>query len=314
MRQTVTIRNPRHLSLRDSRLVIHEKGPQTHGGDTVLAEIPLSDIWVVIIDSPQITMTSALVSEMNDAGIGVMYCGRDHMPNGLCLPLGAHSRHSEIVEHQLAVPKPLRNQLWKQIIVAKILNQARALELSGGDAADVAKVRGYASNVHSDDRTHLEAPAAADYFASMLPYGTRREGPMASPLDYGYAVVRAGIAQCAVSHGWLVSRGIHHHSADNAFNLVDDLIEPFRAAVDLLVVTENILDPLTPADKAKLTTVTSVLMRIDGRECPIQVAVDVFCESLRRAIELRDADMLLTPELIGLEMESIDRMRKRGRI
>ena len=47
---------------------------------------------------------------------------------------------------------------------------------------------------------------------------------------------------------------------------------------------------------------------------PIQVAVDVFCESLRRAIELRDADMLLTPELIGLEMESADRMRARGRI
>ena len=35
---------------------------------------------------------------------------------------------------------------------------------------------------------------------------------------------------------------------------------------------------------------------------------------MRRAIELRDADMLLTPELIGLEMESIDRMRARGRI
>lgn len=313
MKQTVTIRNPRHLSLRDNRLIIREKDPVSHG-DTMLAQIPLSDIWVVIIDSPQITMTSALISEMNDAGIGVMYCGRDHMPNGLCLPLGAHSRHAEIVEYQLAIPKPLRNQLWKRIVVSKILNQARALELSGGNATVVARIRDYAAGVHSDDRTRREAPAAADYFAAMLPYGTRREGPMAAPLDYGYAVIRVGIAQCAVSHGWLVSRGIHHHSADNAFNLVDDMIEPFRAAVDLLVVTENILDPLTPADKAKLTAVTSVIMHIDGKECPIQVAVDVFCESLHRAIELRDADMLLTPELIGLEMESEDRMRARGRI
>lgn len=313
MRQTVTIRNPRHLSLRDNRLVVRKKGPESHSG-TVLAEIPLSDIWVVIIDCPQITMTAALVSEMNDAGIGVMYCGRDHMPNGLCLPLGAHSRHAEVVEHQLAVPKPLRNRLWKKIVVSKILNQARALELCGGDPAAVARVRGYAGEVHSDDRTHREAPAAAEYFTAMLPYGTRREGPMAASLDYGYAVVRAGIAQCAVSHGWLVSRGIHHHSAENAFNLVDDMIEPFRAAVDLLVVTGNILDPLTPTDKAKLTAVTSILVRIDGRECPIQVAIEIFCESMRRAIELRDADMLLTPELIGLEMESIDRMRTRGRI
>lgn len=313
MKQTVTIRNPRHLSLRDNRLIIREKNPKSLG-ETVLAEIPLSDIWVMIIDSPQITMTAALVSEMNDAGIGVMYCGKDHMPNGLCLPLGAHSRHAEIVEHQLAIPKPLRNRLWKRIVVSKILNQAKALELAGGDDAAVAKVRGYAAEVHSNDRTHREAPAAADYFAAILPYGTRREGPMTAPLDYGYAVVRAGIAQCAVSHGWLVSRGIHHHSADNAFNLVDDMIEPFRAVVDLLVVTENILGPLTPADNAKLTAVTSVLIRMDGKECPIQVAVEVFCESLRRAIELRDPDMLLTPELIGLEMESVDRMRTRGRI
>lgn len=313
MKQTVTIRNPRHLSLRDNRLIIREKNPKSLG-ETVLAEIPLSDIWVMIIDSPQITMTAALVSEMNDAGIGVMYCGKDHMPNGLCLPLGAHSRHAEIVEHQLAIPKPLRNRLWKRIVVSKILNQAKALELAGGDAAAVAKVRSYAAEVHSNDRTHREAPAAADYFAAILPYGTRREGPMTAPLDYGYAVVRAGIAQCAVSHGWLVSRGIHHHSADNAFNLADDMIEPFRAVVDLLVVTENILGPLTPADKAKLTAVTSVLIRMDGKECPIQVAVEVFCKSLRRAIELRDPDMLLTPELIGLEMESVDRMRARGRI
>ena len=140
MKQTVTIRNPRHLSLSDNRLIIREKDPKSCI-DTMLAQIPLSDIWVVIIDSPQITMTSALVSEMNDAGIGLMYCGRDHMPNGLCLPLGAHSRHAEIVEHQLAIPKPLRNQLWKKIVVSKILNQARALELAGGDAAVVAKVR-----------------------------------------------------------------------------------------------------------------------------------------------------------------------------
>ena len=65
---------------------------------------------------------------------------------------------------------------------------------------------------------------------------------MTAPLNYGYAILRSGIAQCAVSHGWLVSRGIHHHSAENAFNLVDDLIEPFRPIVDLKVVySRNLL-------------------------------------------------------------------------
>lgn len=236
------------------------------------------------------------------------------MPNGLALPIGAHSRHAEIVEHQLAISKPLRNQLWAKIIRRKIENQARCLELCGGDQSDVKKILGYAKDVQSNDKTHMESAAAGAYFPNLLPYGSRRKGPMDAPLNFGYAILRTGIAQCAVSHGWLVSRGINHHSAENAFNLVDDLIEPFRAAVDLLVVKENILAPLSRLNKETLTKVTSVLVLLDGKEMPIQNAIDVYCESLRRAVELKDSDQLLLPTLIGLEMATPDSMRTRGRL
>lgn len=121
---------------------------------------------------------------------------------------------------------------------------------------------------------------------------------MTAPLNFGYAILRTGIAQCAVSHGWLVSRGIHHHSAENAFNLVDDLIEPFRAIVDLMVVKENILAPLSRVNK----------------EMPVQTAIDVYCESLRRAIELKDSDQLLLPTIIGFEMATPDSLKTRGRL
>lgn len=160
----------------------------------------------------------------------------------------------------------------------------------------------------------MESAAAGAYFPKLLPYGTRREGPMTAPLDFGCAILRSGIAQCAVSHGWLVSRGIHHHNAENAFNLVDDLIEPFRAAVDLLVVKENILGPLSRMNKDTLTKVTSVIVLVDGKELPIQMAIDVYCESLRRAVELKDSDQLLLPTLIGLEMATPDSLRTRGRL
>ena len=36
-------------------------------------------------------------------------------------------------------------------------------------------------------------------------------------------------------YGWLPQLGLFHHSEVNAFNLADDLIEPFRPLVDLLV-------------------------------------------------------------------------------
>lgn len=306
---TVTIGTPKHLCVQDSCLVI--KGRHE---DTVLDKIPLSDIWVIIIDSPQVSITASLMGQVNDAGIGVLFCGSNHMPNGLSLPIGAHSRHAEIVEHQLAISKPLRNQLWAKIVRRKIENQARCLELCGGDQSDVKKILGYAKDVQSNDKTHREGAAAGEYFSKLLPYGSRWNGPMTAPLNFGYAILRTGIAQFAVSHGWLVSRGIHHHSAENAFNLVDDLIEPFRAVVDLMVVKENILAPLSRMNRDTLTKVTSVLVLVDGKEMPVQTAIDVYCESLRRAIELKDSDQLLLPTLIGLEMATPDSLRTRGRL
>lgn len=173
MLQTVAIRTPKYLCIKDNSLIIREKG-----SSVVLGKIALSDIWVIIIDNPQVTMTSALISGINDAGIGVLYCGSDHMPNGLALPLGAHSRHAEIVEHQLAISKPLRNQIWKRLVTKKIENQAKALALCFGDSAEVKKIRGYAQEVQSNDKTNRESIAASEYFKALLPYGTRWNGPL----------------------------------------------------------------------------------------------------------------------------------------
>lgn len=306
---TVTISTPKYLCVQDNCLVIKERHE-----DKVLDKIPLSDIWVIIIDNPQVSITASLMGQVNDAGIGVLFCGFNHMPNGLALPIGAHSRHAEIVEHQLAISKPLRNQLWAKIVRRKIENQARCLELCGGKQGDVEKNLSYAKEVQSNDKTHREGAAAGEYFSKLLPYGSRWTGPMTAPLNFGYAILRTGIAQCAVSHGWLVSRGIHHHSAENAFNLVDDLIEPFRAAVDLMVVKENILAPLSRVNKDILTKVTSVVVLLDDKEMPVQTAIDVCCESLRRAVELKDSDQLLLPTLIGLEIATPDSLRTRGRL
>lgn len=306
---TVTIGTPKYLCVQDNCLVIKERHE-----DNVLDKIPLSDIWVIIIDNPQVSITASLMGQVNDAGIGVLFCGSNHMPNGLALPIGAHSRHAEIVEHQLAISKPLRNQLWAKIVRRKIQNQARALELCGGKPCDVEKILSYARDVQSNDKTHREGAAAGEYFSKLLPYGSRWTGPMTAPLNFGYAILRTGIAQCAVSHGWLVSRGIHHHSAENAFNLVDDLIEPFRAVVDLMVVKENLLAPLSRLNKDTLTKAASVLVLLDNKEMPVQTAIDVYCESLRRAIELKDSDQLLLPTLIGLEMATPDSLRTKGRL
>lgn len=78
----------------------------------------------------------------------------------------------------------------------------------------------------------MEALAAKMYFASYHEGLNRRvEDPVNSRLNYGYAVVRSAIARNLVAVGFHPTFGIHHDSQLNAFNLVDDLIEPYRASL-----------------------------------------------------------------------------------
>ena len=288
--RTICIQNPATLSIKDSALAIEQSGG-------LRGLIPLEDIWVLIIETHQAQVTTAALSRMVAEGIGVMFCGKDHMPNGLLLPLGAHSRHAAIVEDQLAISKPLQKRLWQKVVQAKINNQAAALSLTGKDASKIFEI---SKAVLSGDTTNRESVAASAYFKEMLPLGSRREGPYSYALDYGYTVLRAGIGRAAVASGWLVSRGIHHANNLNAFNLVDDLIEPFRPVVDLLVVQEGLYGELTPDVRKALASVFEYEVRVSGQIMSVQTAIEMELASLRNAVIGADAGLLQLPEVLPL--------------
>lgn len=61
-------------------------------------------------------------------------------------------------------------------------------------------------------------------------------------LNYGYTVLRAAVRRALVAAGLNPCFGIHHHSHVNAFQLVDDLMEPFRPLIDLTVKELDLVD------------------------------------------------------------------------
>lgn len=290
--RTICIQQPAKLSTKQNSLIIENKKG--------IAQIPLEDIWVLILESQEVLLNSSVLAAMNEVGIGVMTCGRNHLPTGLLLPLGAHSRHAAIVENQLSISKPLAKQLWKRIVVRKITNQARALEILERPGSE--KLRQYAREVKSGDSTGREAAAAGYYFNRLIKNGTRRDSRETACLDYGYAVLRAGIAREAVSGGWLVSRGLHHCSDLNAFNLVDDFIEPFRPLVDLLVFGEIDAPDLTTESKQKLASVFEYSLLMQGKRHTAQSAIAVMMDSFKRAVLANDALELVLPEVMPLEI------------
>lgn len=295
-KRTVCIQNPATLSIKSDSLVIRQQGE-------VRGLIPIEDIWVLILETHQAQITTAALSRLVDSGIGVMLCGEDHMPNGLLLPLGAHSRHAAIVDDQLAISKPLQKRLWQRIVMAKIKNQAAVLELLGVDASDLRKMAG---TVLSGDTSGREAVAASAYFRKVLPKGSRRMGPYTPALDYGYTVLRAGIGRTAVGGGWLVSRGIHHCNNLNAFNLVDDLIEPFRPVVDLLVIQRELGGTLTPDTKQELTSVFEYLVNIPLGNVSVQTAIENELDTLRAAVKANNVALLELPTVIPLKKAGLE--------
>lgn len=295
-KRTICIQNAASLSIKNDALAICQQGE-------LRGLVPLEDIWVLIIETHQAQITTAALSSLVDAGIGVMLCGDDHMPNGLLLPLGAHSRHAAIVEDQLAISKPLQKRLWQRIVQAKIANQAAVMDLLGLDGSGL---KAMAKNVLSGDTSNRESVAANAYFKKVLPEGNRRNGPFTAALDYGYTVLRAGIGRTAVSGGWLVSRGIHHSNNLNAFNLVDDLIEPFRPVIDLLVIQSGLGGDLTPETKRELAAIFEYLVRIPLGDVPVQVAIENELETLKAAVMAADVTKLELPVVIPLQKAGLE--------
>jgi len=56
-------------------------------------------------------------------------------------------------------------------------------------------------------------------------------------LNYGYTVLRGFVLQAVCAAGLNPGLGIHHRNRTNPFALIDDLVEPFRPAVDAQVMS-----------------------------------------------------------------------------
>jgi CRISP-associated protein Cas1 len=225
-------REPAHLSVRDEQLVLKRDGQ-------VVGQVPCEDIGVVLVDHPQTTYTHSALAKLAESDAALVICGRDHLPVAILLPMADHSQVVWRLDAQLSVGRPLRKQLWRQLVVAKILAQARNVPV---DQPAHRKLLALAREVRSGDPTNIEAQAARVYWCNWLWSAAADETPefrrdpdlpgLNGFLNYGYAVLRAALARAIVAAGLLPSLGLHHRNRSNSFCLADDLIEPLRPLVD----------------------------------------------------------------------------------
>jgi len=255
--------------------------------------VPLEDIGIIILDHPRITVTQGLLSALIANNAAVLSCDARHLPEGLFMPMSANHTYTEKLRYQLQSSEPLRKKLWQQTVKNKIENQANVLKRLG---VDVENMHYWANKVRSGDPDNYEARAAANYWAKWVHgdgrFKRHRHGEVPNNLlNYGYAVLRAIVARSLIGSGMLPAVGIHHRNKYNPFCLADDIMEPYRPLVDLLVleVAEDYdstdIEQLSPALKAKLLVIPTLDVVIEGERSPLMIGVQRTTASLMQCFE-----------------------------
>ena len=295
----VHISQPSRLKYRDKQLVVDQ--------DDSSVSLAIEDIAWLILDTPHISLTVSLLSALAGAGVAMIVPDEKHHPSGVLLPFHQHHAQAHIAHSQVGMSLPLKKRLWQNIIVAKITNQAALLDALGRERGTA--LRAMARRVGSGDPDNIEAQAARAYWSALFDKFTRSDenDRRNALLNYGYAVVRAAIARACVASGLLPAFGLHHASKVNAFNLVDDLIEPFRPFVDSCAnarAHETEGDTLTVDDRRHMANILNDTAMIGTERMTLLAATEATATSLVRAIEHGSALLLQLPEFAGTKPDS----------
>jgi CRISPR-associated protein Cas1 len=285
IKRTLFFGNPAYLSTKNEQLLVTypDKEQETK-------TVAIEDIGVLVLENLQITITNGLLEKLIRNNVAVITCDQQHMPVGLLMPLSGHSEQTERFKHQINASLPLKKNLWQQTISAKIMNQAGLLKEKG---IPMRKMELWAKEVTSGDALNHESRAAVYYWSKLFGdenFNRSQKGVAPNNLlNYGYAILRGITARALVSSGMLPTLGIFHRNKYNAYCLADDIMEPYRPYVDLIVShiveTEDDYEELTVELKKQLLSIASIDVQIDGKSSPLMVAMSRTTNSLHECFE-----------------------------
>jgi len=290
--RTILVSKPCRLSMKNRQLVYEPKNEAS-------IQVPLEDITVIVLETNQSSLTTALLSHIAENNITLFTCDNYHMPNGIFTPFHQHSRLSQIAHIQVDMKIPLKKQIWQKIIIQKITNQARLLRYFDKEDFQVSVLT---DKVKSGDSENLEALAARRYWGLLFDDFVRDQkalDPRNIALNYGYSIVRGAVARSLVSHGLLPTFGVFHRSELNAYNLADDMIEPLRPMVDMVVKKLEIKDELDVhlgvSVKSALLNVLVMEMKLNDENILILNICDKMAQGFVKAMKLNDVSRLTLP-------------------
>lgn len=226
--------------------------------------VPLADVAVIVSAARDTEFSASALRRMAELNVLLLVCNEKFEPCAITLPY-YRATHTELLRRQIEWTPDWKRQMWRQIITAKVQNQAAnvahlkrahsvlveiAQRCERGGEEPVQKVSLAAITASkraeflSNSPEACESRAARHYWKHLLPRlsewqetdekrripGTR-EG-VNGMLDYGYAILRTAVLRSLAANGFIAAIGIAHASKAGSFALADDVMEPLRPWMD----------------------------------------------------------------------------------
>lgn len=237
-----------HLSTPGSRASLREGRIRVHTAGEEIASIPLERVQGVVVHG-NVDLSGALLRELLWRSLTVVWATGGGRVVGWSVPGDGPNGAARLRLHEQAATGRL--DLAREMVAAKIANQATLLRRNGDARAVIGLLRGHqrrAIGVRSlTELLGVEGDAAAAYFRhfdTMLrpaqPWpglalrgrsGRPARDPVNACLNYAYALLLADVVRGVVACGMDPHAGFLHSRSRNKPALALDLCEEFRAPV-----------------------------------------------------------------------------------
>lgn len=278
--RTVVITKQAKLELRLNHMVIRQVDHTS--------QIYIDEIAVLLIESTAVSLTAALLSQLVEKKVKVIFCNAERNPVSELVPLyGAHDSSSKI-KRQIGWKEETKVFVWTEIVRAKIAKQRELLK-KAQLSEEALKLEGYLEELELGDATNREGHAAKVYFNGLFGMGFIRgeDSPINAALNYGYSILLSCFNREVSANGYLTQLGLFHDNMFNHFNLSSDLMEPYRFLVDRKVHAMN--PKIFAADeKRELLSLLNDEVLIDWKKATVLNAIKIYCHSIFDALDQDD--------------------------
>lgn len=253
--------------------------------------IHIGEVGTLILETTAISITAALMCELINQKVKVIFCDEKSNPHFELLPFyGSHDCSAKIKE-QISWTDFFKESLWTIIVREKIENQMKLLKKLNKE--EYKLLQEYSSQIEHNDSTNREGHSAKVYFASLFgnDFSRNKENSLNAFLNYGYQILLSTFNKEIVANGYLTQIGLFHKNMFNYYNLSSDLMEPFRVIIDELTYKEN-PQKFEKDEKRKLQNILNFKYRINENNHYLSEVIKIYTKSIFDALNSNDLSLV----------------------